>query len=168
VAGSSRTNRALTERLLDNGGELLAEPFGAEALRLGDAVSGCEIGSVELLEHGAEGSRIGPIEEKAGLPFDNGFNEPTGAQRDHRPPRGLSLYGGDPEFFRRSDDHRLRPAEQSLGFVVADAAGEPNRRPREPLQAARVGAIPGDNERNPKATEGADNNLNPLVSDQLR
>ena len=146
----------------------MAEPLRAEALRLGDAVSGCEIGSVELLEHGATSSRIGSIEEEPGLPFDNGFNEPTGAQRDHRPPRGLSLYSGDPEFFRRSDDHRLRAAEQSLGFVVADTAGEPNRRPREPLQPARVGAITSDNERKSKATEGAHNNLNPLVSDQLR
>jgi hypothetical protein len=64
----------------------LAEPLRAEALRLSDAVTGCEIGRVELLEHGAESGRIGPIEEKSGLPFDNGFNEPTGAQRDHRPP----------------------------------------------------------------------------------
>ena len=71
VAPVGRAARAVSKRLLYDDGELATETLRAEALRLSNAVVGCERAGIELLKHGAERSGIWSIEEEAGLRFNN-------------------------------------------------------------------------------------------------
>ena len=88
--------------------------------------------------------RLGRVEEGAGLAVDDGLAHAALGSAITGPPRGLGLDGGDAELLGRGDDERARARERARGLGVADPAREAHRRPREPLQAARVGAVADD------------------------
>ena len=89
--------------MLNDRRELTSEARGAKPLRLGDAISRCEISGVEALNSSAERAWVRPIEEEPGAPLDHRLQQPPGPQGDDRPPRRLRFDRGDPEFLGRRD-----------------------------------------------------------------
>ena len=125
--------------------------------------------SASKRSHGLdERAGLGAGEERAGHAFEDRVADAALVERDHRPPGGLGLDGGDAELLLGRHHERAAPAAALRPRVgVGHAAREADRGPGQALEAARVGPVADDHERQPQAVEGLDGDVEVLVGHEL-
>ena len=164
-----RARRALElAGLLDDRAQPGLEAADVEAHRVVDASLGRNGVGVEPA-HGL-GQRLGParVEERAGLALEHGLERAAFGVGDHRAAGGLGLDGGDPELLGRGHDERPGALEQLGRALVADPALEGDVARGDAAQAASVGAVAHDHQRQAQAGEGLHRHRDPLVRHELR
>ena len=155
------------ERDVDDGAQPAAEVGDVEARALATQAARVDAQRVEGQDGLGQRLGLGRVEEDAGLAVDHRLAHAALVQGDDRPAGGLGLDGGDPELLGRGDDERARARQEARRLGIADAAGEAHRRPGHPLQAARVGAVADDQQRQAQLVERPHRDVDALVRHQL-
>ena len=89
-------------------------------------------------------------------------------QRDHRAAGRLGLDGGDAELLGGGDDQRARARSAARRRAASETRpANADVGPAMPAQAARVGPVADDHERQPQAVERLDGEVDALVRHQL-